>query len=459
VHVLNSPLQKITGFGASGAWWPNDVVGFSAANQAEIAALLFSRTSGLGLSIYRYNIGGGGVGVHPGPRAPKSFMTAPGTYDWGNDPGGIAFLLQAYHYGVHRLIGFANSAPPFFTSNGADCGGSLKSGSIGAYATYLATVSAHLRTAYGIHLAAISPMNEPSSDFSACNQEGMSVGPEKRAVVITMLARDLASQSPGTAVSADESTTSAALRAGIDEWIDPDVRSVAFHGYDYPTAASLRSLYAMVRSRSSAQFEMSEVCCSTGTSFTQGYNPGIIDGLWLANTMWRDLSAGEVSSFSWWTALSPKIGCDPAGDAACPTLSNTQGWNDGLLYYDPNFQTDGNQTIYFTRRYYVLGNFSRYIRPGAVHYKVTDVPSGVHVIAFLRNSWRFVLINNSTASESIGVKLLAAPSGRTYGQPSAYTTSATSNLAAAPAPALDSSTRTVTTTLPGRSVTTMIVPW
>ena len=73
--------------------------------------------------------------------------------------------------------------------------------------------------------------------------------------------------------------------------------------------------------------------------------------------------------------------------------------------------------------------------------------------------WRFVLINDSTVSRSVGVKLLRAPSGRSYGRPAAYTTSATSNLAPAAAPVLDASTRTVTTTLPGRSVTTMVVPW
>ena len=116
-------------------------------------------------------------------------------------------------------------------------------------------------------------MNEPSNDFAACNQEGMAVGPAKRANVITLLAHDLASRSPGTAVSADESTTSAALRSGIDRWIDPDVGSVAFHGYDYPTAAALRSLYAMVRARTSSQFEMSEVCCSTGAALRPGIQP------------------------------------------------------------------------------------------------------------------------------------------------------------------------------------------
>ena len=304
VRVEATPVQKITGFGASGAWWPNDVAGFSSANQARIAALLFDRTSGLGLSIYRYNIGGGGVGVHPGPRAPKSFLTAPGTYDWNADPGGMAVLRQAYHYGVHRLIAFANSAPHFFTSDGADCGGTLRAASVGAYAAYLATVASHLRTTYGIRLAAISPMNEPTNGFSACNQEGMAVPPARRATVINAVARALAGPAPGTAVSADESTTSAALRSGIDRWIGADVHSVAFHGYDYPTVAALRSVFAIVRRRTASQLEMSEVCCSAGAGFAQGYNPGILDGLWLANTMWRDLAAGRVNSFSWWTALS-----------------------------------------------------------------------------------------------------------------------------------------------------------
>jgi hypothetical protein len=96
VRVEAVPLQTVTGFGASGAWWPNDVSAFSPANRTRIAALLFNRTSGLGLSIYRYNIGGGGVGVHPGPRAPRSFLAAPGTYNWNADPDGMAFLLQAY---------------------------------------------------------------------------------------------------------------------------------------------------------------------------------------------------------------------------------------------------------------------------------------------------------------------------------------------------------------------------
>jgi O-glycosyl hydrolase len=454
VRVL-SPAQTITGFGASGAWWPNDADDFSAATRARIARLLFDRRSGLGLSIYRYNIGGGGIGVTAGPRAPRSFLTAPGTYDWSADPGGTAFLRQAARYGVRRLVGFANSAPRFFTTNGRSCGGGLRPRRVANYAGYLARVAAHMRSTYGIRLATVSPMNEPTNSFSGCHQEGMQVPPAQRATLIHAVARALAARSPGTKVSADESTTTLALGAGFDRWIDPDVATVAFHGYDFPSAARLRAVEAMVRARTAARTEMTEVCCSTGAGYARGYNPGMTAGLWLADTIWRDLSAGGVSSFSWWTALSPEMGCAPASDPACAGASNARGWNDGLLYYDPGFRTDGNQSIYFTRRYWTLANFSRYIRPGAVHYRVTGVPAHVRLIAFRRNMWRFVMINDGAGRRVVRVRLLA-PGGHSYGTPSAYTTSANQDLA--PTAAASVTGTTLTTTLPGRSVTTVIVP-
>jgi len=459
VRVRPVRAQVVTGFGASGAWWPNDAAEFSPAVRDRIGRLLFDRYSGIGLSIYRYNIGGGGVGVRPGPRAPRSFLTGAGHYDWSTDPGGVAFLRQAQHHDVRRLIGFANSAPPPFTTNHADCGGSLRPARIRAYVAYLAAVAAHLRTALGVRLAAVSPMNEPTSSFAGCNQEGMSVPARRRAAVISALAAALRRQAPGTAVSADESTGSAALRSRLHRWIGPDVRTVAFHGYDFPDAPALRALLRTVRARTAAPLEMSEVCCSAGRGYGPGYTPGMRGGLWLADTIWRDLSAGGASSFSWWTALSPELGCSPSAQAGCPEAANDRGWDDGLLYYDPDFRADGNQAIYFTRRYWVLGNFSRYIRPGAVHYRIAGAPAGVHVLAFRRNTWRFVLVNDSAAPRSLGLRLLPESRGHRYGAPSAYTTTATADLAPAPAPVLDRAARTVTAALPARSVTTVIVPW
>ena len=49
--------QEITGWGTSGCWWAQYVGDSERAD--EIAKLLFSKEEGLGLNIYRYNIGAG----------------------------------------------------------------------------------------------------------------------------------------------------------------------------------------------------------------------------------------------------------------------------------------------------------------------------------------------------------------------------------------------------------------
>ena len=76
--VVTAPAQTVAGFGASGAWWVNDLTNFSSSAQAQVAADLFT-TSGIDLSQYRYNIGGGGVGVSVAARAPQTFLTSSGT--------------------------------------------------------------------------------------------------------------------------------------------------------------------------------------------------------------------------------------------------------------------------------------------------------------------------------------------------------------------------------------------
>ncbi len=61
---------------------------------------------------------------------------------------------------------------------------------------------------------------------------------------------------------------------------------------------------------------------------------------------------------------------------------NTKGFNDGLLYYDQHGVADGVTKIFTTKRFYVLGQFSKFVRPGAVRHDVTGLPKGVHALAF-----------------------------------------------------------------------------
>ena len=61
----NTVYQTIESFGASGAWWSQDVGGWTSLTKdgvelrEQIAKLFFDPTEGIGLSAYRYNIGAG----------------------------------------------------------------------------------------------------------------------------------------------------------------------------------------------------------------------------------------------------------------------------------------------------------------------------------------------------------------------------------------------------------------
>lgn len=77
--------QTIEGFGASGAWWAQIVGNWTHEDpisgkpvRDRISELLFSKTEGIGLGIYRYNIGGGskhsGRGTFSEPRGRPSAL-------------------------------------------------------------------------------------------------------------------------------------------------------------------------------------------------------------------------------------------------------------------------------------------------------------------------------------------------------------------------------------------------
>jgi O-glycosyl hydrolase len=419
VNVSQTTAQTMQGFGASGAWWPNDLVNFPKTAQEKVGDLLYSRP-GIDLSVYRYNIGGGGLGVTNPTRAVQSFLTSPGVYKWSADAGGMAFLRIAHEHGVPILEGFVNSAPKEWTTNTKSCGGQLIPGDEPAYAAYLAQVVRHLHKADGIDLSYVSPMNEPDNSFSSCGQEGMAVPVAQRAAVVQDLGKTLAKRAPYSQVIADESSLAFfQFLPEAPQWLAVTGASrwavaLAHHTYDYPTDAQAAQV-APLGVQFGKPLWMTEICCYDGKGpligFGQQYDPTMTSGLWLANTIYQDLAVIGDSQFDWWTALSSQLGCDPVANATCATGENTSGWNDGLLYYDPNYRTDGNHTIYTTKRYWVLGNFSRYVRPGAVRHQVTNVPNGLNVLAFQnQETWTVVVLNNDVQGSAPARLRIALPS-------------------------------------------------
>jgi O-glycosyl hydrolase len=155
-------------------------------------------------------------------------------------------------------------------------------------------------------------------------------------------------------------------------------------------------------------------------------------GLWLADQIYDDFTIANDSAWYWWTALSPVIGCDAKADPRCVTRVNSKGFNDGLLYYDGKFAADGVTDIFSTRRYFVLGQFSRYVRPGAVRHDARGAPRGVSVMAFEQPAgWTVVAWNEGRSEATFGIAL-PAPTSTVA---NAVATSATDQLSSTTAPA------------------------
>ena len=78
----------------------------------------------------------------------------------------------------------------------------------------------------------------------------------------------------------------------------------------------------------------------------------------------------------------------------------------------------------------MLGNFSRYVRPGAVRHSVAGVPDGIDVLAFDGpRTWSVVVVNdNGQAVAPISLRLVL-PAGTRARSSGAFQTSDTEDLA------------------------------
>ncbi|MDA8195598.1 MAG: hypothetical protein M0019_00045 [Actinomycetota bacterium] len=397
--ISPNPMQSVDGFGASGAWWSGPIYSMSNTVKERVGSLLFSK-NGLALSQFRYNIGGGGVGVSTPWKRPPSFLQSNGAYNFNADPAGIYFAKLAERYKVTDLIAFVNSAPPPFTSNHLSCAGHLLPSQITSYVNYLVNVVVGMKNNLGITVNYLSPMNEPDSSMAPCKQEGMRVPVFLRARLVSALGRALALRAPWVKIIADETSQVAPqLLPEINLWINRDhaksyIAFYAHHTYDYPNP---RTLEAMAETFKDLKLHswMTEICCFNGSRFGYQYDPTMVQGMWLAKTIFNDFFYGRDSAFQWWTAISPNLGCEPTLDPQCPYQANLLGRNDGLIYYDSNYQSNGNQNLYLTKRYYVLGNYSKFFQVGTQLHQVTGLPAGVEALAGEKDgSYSIVVIDD-----------------------------------------------------------------
>ncbi|KAJ7058351.1 glycoside hydrolase [Mycena amicta] len=411
-----TPAQTFTGIGGSGAWWPHDVFNFPDTVRQNLSTLLFSQ-SGLGLTSYRFNIGGGGVGGNrPGPR-PADIL----------HPQGVFFMQQAAAHGV-AVTAFVNSAPAALTSNKQSCGGLFVNGTGVAYGTYVADVIAHWRSA-GVPISFISPMNEPDNSFGGCGQEGMQVSANQRAEVVNGIFSGLQAHGlTGTVgILADESSSLSLATSEYSTWL-PSVASkvaaIVHHTYDFPSDASYTSFVNTVKSIAPGKPTwMSEVCCSLGTpsgtgkGYTQGFDPTITNALMFSGMVFQSLVLAGEPHYD-----VRQLGCSPLNNPSCATTANSAGWNDGMIYYDGAYATNKNFNLYVTKHFWTYKHFGNFVKPGSVRQPLTGTDVREWMLAVSTpTSYNLILMNPNTTDTTLS---LTFPAGETVCATAAVRTSA-----------------------------------
>ncbi|WP_324673225.1 glycoside hydrolase [Hymenobacter sp. GOD-10R] len=449
--------QTIDNFSASDAWACQFVGQWPAAKKEAMADLLFStedkaggQPKGIGLSMWRFNIGAGSTqqgeqsGIRDEWHRAESFMLPDGRYDWTRQAGQVWFLQAAKKRGVKQFLGFLNSPPVQYTVTGkafAEGGKTnLAPANYEPLATFIANVVQGVKKTTGITFDYISPVNEPQWDWSDPKQEGSPFRNEEIAGVTKALNTALVAQQLPTKILLTEAGKINYLFATEDKpnrgeqinaFFSPTAAStyvgnlpsvahtVAAHSYfttsPYTQAVATRQqLAAKVATVDKLTFWQSEYCIL-------GDNAGEINGnkrdlgmdaaLYLARTIHMDLAVANAAAWQWWLAISP------------------YDYKDGLIYIDKT-KEDGNYQV--SKMLWALGNYSRYLRPGAVRVDARIDQASANDNQLLVSAYKNVtgkqLITVVVNSASTPTDLRLTLSQKKIGAVRTYTTSATADL-------------------------------
>ncbi|CAM4364531.1 hypothetical protein L1N85_22380 [Paenibacillus alkaliterrae] len=461
--------QTIDNFGASDAW-SMDPLGkyWTEENKNRVADLLFSREKGIGLSAWRFNIGAGSAetddSIIPDPwrRAEAFKMSEDGDYDWSKQAGQQWFLQAAKDRGVDTLIAFVNSPPVWMTKNGhaqpdpAVGSTNLKEGYEDEFASFLIDVSEHFKEE-GLDFQYISPINEPTWDWNLAKQEANRYNNDDLKRVILELHRQLKESSLDAQISAPDGVEITALlddeyyqrfagggqysgganslgtgkyREYIKDLLgDPQLKEavgnkIASHSYwsDYSKPGDdrlgeLRDLLDanMKKYGPEVKYWVTEYCILG--DYGPGRDLGMDPALHVARTIHFDLTEANAAAWQWWTAVS-KV-----------------DYKDGLIYTDFNEAGD-EQNILTSKIMWALGNYSKFIRPGAERISLAgldeEARSGLLGSAYVHageQTVTAVFVNDSEKDKRIRISLDGVDKNGSIAVMESYITSAGRDLA------------------------------
>lgn len=403
----NTSYQTIEGFGASAAWWAQTVGSWE--NIDEITELLYGTDKGIGLNIYRYNLGAGSqddASLYDTGRRTEAFLKADGTYNWNADAAAMNALASAKKANnALKVTLFSNSAPVFLTKNGhAFCSPVNSDGSYNsnldesnyqAFADYVVKSAEHFIDE-GYNVTSVSPINEPEWSWAGwTNSDGsVSAGQEGCNWTVTE-ARNFYNNYMipvlKNSTKLNGKTELSVWESGqlnhSDYWSD-------FMNYMFSSASSFLPSYnysannANIRSycdsvdthsywasqsdreavasqlNNSNYSSIKKVRCTEYCQMTNDSNSGVYDliqqegttngltmpyGLALADIMYQDLTILNAVEWDWWVACARGV------------------YPDALIYVNDNNHSD----LQISKRLWVMGNYSKFIDDGAKRISVS----------------------------------------------------------------------------------------
>ena len=359
--------QEITGWGTSAAWWAQ--IAGESENAEELARLLYSE-EGLGLNIYRYNVGAGEKDLDHSVivdyaedaydwHATESFLiydeeTGEYKYDWTQDAAAQRMLDLSLEYGcIDTVVLFANSPHYSMTKSGSATGNfaeytcNLKEGCADDFAEYMCDIAEYF-ISKGVPVKYISPINEPQWSWGGgwVHQEGCHYELEDIIEVGEAFAAEIKERGLDVKLSLAESgCISDDTMNYIDAIAENDaimevLGTYAYHSY---WTDDIAYKYAfgryMEKNYKNIELEMSEWCELPNEHKIDDIEAAII----MAREISEDVTLTGVNSWSSWVAV-----------------------NDGVYNADSMIGANHDCSEFVVgKRYYAMAHFTKFVPVGS----------------------------------------------------------------------------------------------
>ena len=435
--IVDPSIQYQTweGWGTSLAWWAKVAGGYAEPARSDYIEKAFDPVKGLGLNIVRYNIGGGENPAYLAPNkqglsfrtAVPGFEPAPGVYDWAADANQRWVLQAAIKKGANQLEAFSNSPPWWMTKSGSVTGNikaadNIKPEFYDAFADYLTEVTKHFRDVWGVTFRTLEPLNEPSVGWSFLGrQEGAHVDRPAQNLIVRATEAALARKG----LSAGGKTTAT---ASDETSIGDGDRTFPF--YDVDTLRGLTKI---------------NVHSYGGGDRTQLSNYAVSSGkdLWLSEDGDADPSGISMSR----NITDDMNGLRPSAWITWQVVDSSVGW--GFFRNPQDAETDPAYTV--NKKYYVMAQYSRFLRPG---YKIIAVTDPNSVAGWDAKTGKVVVVTRNGGDADTQVSYDLSRFTKMGASAATYRTSPAEDLVTLPPTVLVG--KRLAATLPAKSVTTFV---